>query len=705
MKLKLLMKAVCACIIGTSTVWAQKADSLNTIHLDLVTVSSFRVKSDLKEIPQNIQVLQKNDIREIPNESLNELLKKTAGVDVIEYPGFLANIGMRGFAPSALNGSYTLLLVNGLPAGTGNPSTLDLNNAEQVEVLKGPYSSFFGSGAMAGVINIVTPVSNDTIRGNVSLSIGSFDTYSFKAQTGGAVTNKLNFDFSAKMLTQNDNYKTGSHNIPDLSEYEKQIMGNTYEKRFQNTRFTKYDAHLRLGYTFMKDWKINLFENVFVADPIYDNGNFWGTYGSTQKIIQRWSQIISINGQVGIHSIKFSPHFSNENTNYYNNISDSNYITNTDNYKSYGFVLQDGIKLGNHYAIIGIDNHSKRYSNEAWANTDQRTTPYQPDYLNSANGAFLQLRFSFFENKLTSAVGARFDLTYFKVYKTDFLPSDNSNETYKTFNPNINIKYNFLPGLNVHAGAGTAFLAPTAFEKAGIYSTAYGVYAGNPNLQAEKSKSFDVGISYDNFKSGISADITFFDNKQSGMIGYDYSKQDTTSFRNAESAITNGIECSMAYDFGSLSGYRYSLKLYVNLMHLFKSDVIIDAITSPMKYVRKDNASFGVEYRNFKSFSFRLNGRFIGHKYEDNWLIGYDNNYNPVPINAADGNPIRPSLINDAVLKLPDFLVFDLSGSYSFSKKYSVGLSLQNLFNENYTEKDAYYMPGRTITAGFTYLF
>lgn len=701
---------ICASIMTFSSVFAEDTDSIRNIPIDTVTVSAFRVKSDLKEIPQNIQVLQKKDISEVPNESVDELLKKTAGVDVIEYPGFLSNIGMRGFPISALNGTYTMVLVNGLPTGTENPSTLDLNYVEQVEVLKGPYSSFFGSGAIAGVINIVTLMSIDTVKGNAGLSMGSFNTYSLKAQAGGAISNKFNFDFSAKMLSQNSDYKTGTHNLLPFSEYEKQIMDGTFGKTFQNTKFTKYDADFRLGYSFTKNWQINLFENVFVATPVYDNGNIWGIYGSTQKTIQRWSQAISLTGKAGINSLKFSPYFSNENTNYYNNTTDTNFVENRSNYKSYGFVLQDGIKLRDYYAIIGIDNHSQKYVNEVWASRDERSIPYQPDYLNSANGVFLQMRSNFLENKLTAAIGARYDLTYFSVYKTDFLRSVNSSKTYKTFNPNINLKYSILPEFNIHASAGTAFKAPTAFEKAGIYSIANYIYVGNVKLQAEKSKSFDVGVSYENSGNGIMAGATFFENRLNDMIVsfftyYPKVDVDTISFKNAQSAFSNGFECSLAYDFGSLCGYNYSLKLYANISHLFKSEVTVNAITNPMRYVRKDNASFGVEYRNLKSVSFRLNGRFIGHRYEDNWLIGYDSNYNPIPLTTANGTPIRPALINDAIIKYPDFLVFDITGNYSLAKKYSFGLALQNILNENYAEKDGYNMPGRMIIVSFNYLF
>ena len=42
-------------------------------------------------------------------------------------------------------------------------------------------------------------------------------------------------------------------------------------------------------------------------------------------------------------------------------------------------------------------------------------------------------------------------------------------------------------------------------------------------------------------------------------------------------------------------------------------------------------------------------------------------------------------------------MVFDFSASCPLIKNVSVGLNINNLFDENYTEKDGYNMPGRNF--------
>ena len=78
-------------------------------------------------------------------------MKNYSSVDVIQYPGFNATVGIRGFKPGK---AYTTVLINGIPTASENISTIALSDIAQVEILKGPFSSVYGTNAMGGVINI-----------------------------------------------------------------------------------------------------------------------------------------------------------------------------------------------------------------------------------------------------------------------------------------------------------------------------------------------------------------------------------------------------------------------------------------------------------------------------------------------------------------------------------------------------------------------
>jgi len=91
--------------------------------------------------------------------------------------------------------------------------------------------------------------------------------------------------------------------------------------------------------------------------------------------------------------------------------------------------------------------------------------------------------------------------------------------------------------------------------------------------------------------------------------------------------------------------------------------------------------SFGIEYNDFHLLNARLSARYLGSRYEDNYFTS-----------------IRPTLKN-SVLEHEPALVFDATVGVSIDGKNSVALTVKNLLDENYTEKDGYNMPGRSFGA------
>jgi vitamin B12 transporter len=692
--------------------YAQENDSSNINSIDEITVTAYRTNSELSKIPHQLKVIQSAEIISLPANGLDDLLKKSASVDVVQYPGFSSTISMRGFSPTS--SGNTLVLIDGIPVGTENISTLSLENVSQVEILKGPFSSFFGSNAMGGVINIGTKKSKEKLSGNTSFSYGSFNTFKINTRFGGRISNMLNFDFYANANAQRKNFKTGHHNLLKLSDYEKLIMDEkSYGAVSKNTKYWQYSVGGRLGFKLNENWEINVNQDYWTAKDIQTNGTFWGVYGAQGKDINRWSQNLSLEGKTSKQQIRFSPFFSNENNNFYNDVSASNFKISDYNFKTYGAILNDAISIGNHQLIIGMDNMSKKYVSKQWADVDSSASPYQPDYLNMATGIYMQANINLFKNKLNASIGARYDNIVFKLFKTELIESVNATENYNVFNPNFGIQYKFQQGLKLHAAGGRAFLAPDAFKVAGNYITSgmYGAsYKGNPDLKPETSVSFDFGLAFSSKKSGINTDITYFTTNYKDIVVYDYSNMDYVSFLNADNANMNGLEISFDYDFGALNNYLYKLKFYMEYTHLFNAKIKNESPAGnpqeQMKYVRMDKAVFGVEYDNMKGFTARINARYIGERFEDNWLYNYDYvTYEKIPYQDGNRQEIRPSLINENILKHPDFLIFDLSTSYTLKEKFVFGLKIDNLLDDNYTEKDSFYMPGRSYLVSLSFKF
>lgn len=687
-------------------------DTLAVKHLNLseVKVNASRVNAKMKDLPQKVDVITKRVIESSPAANMADLLKSNSALDIQQYSGINAGIGIRGFAAST-SSKYAVILINGKPAGTENIASIDLNNVERVEILKGPFSAQYGSDALGGVVNIVTKESTGKFGGSASLQYGSFQTSKANVSLGGSVSEKLDFDFSYAFHDQGKDYKVGDNNFYD-KDYAKTILdATTYGERMENTKFQKHSVNARIGYNFSENWKLNLNGSYFKGNDVETPGTFWHVYGMDSKDLERYTIGFDLTGKQGIHNFTFSPYYSNQKEKNFDLGNDS-YGDTKYTYKNYGFQLNDAIQIKDHTLAVGIDNNTQNYESLNYTTAGSLESPFQPDYNNIATGVYSQLHLKFFDGKLNASIGARGDNVKFKIEANEFLGNASKSEDYWVFTKNFGLKYNIVGGLSVHSSWGDAFLAPSAFQVAGEYQTAFGKTVGKADLDPEKSNTWDLGFGYQNFKKGINFDLTYFDTHHTDKIVTESLPNYDSTFENADKADMNGIELVASYDFGALSEYDYSLRFYVNYTHLLDATVKDKQsdgtyIESEMTYVRDNNASFGIDFDNLKGFSTRLNGRYIGHRYEDNYMFDADYSTYPAtktPINYK-GEDVRASLINDVVLRHPVYYVFDYSVNYQFNDHYSAGVTISNLFDENYSEKDGYNMPGRMIFAKFGYKF
>jgi len=185
-------------ILDQDTVLTLEAMSSMTLDelMELnISTGSF-LESDLREISVNMTVITKEQIEASGARHLTEALE-------VFVPGFQAMVnkwngyiwGMRGVA-SDRNTKF-IFLVNGHKMNTesrdGAMTELDLgllDDVEQIEVLRGPAGLVYGSGAIAGVINIVTKkYDSDGIQLGSKLTTWNMNTYAQELQV--AVSERL----------------------------------------------------------------------------------------------------------------------------------------------------------------------------------------------------------------------------------------------------------------------------------------------------------------------------------------------------------------------------------------------------------------------------------------------------------------------------------------------------------------------------------
>jgi outer membrane receptor protein involved in Fe transport len=150
-----------------------------------ITTGTF-LDFDLVRSPMSITVIERRDIIVSGARNLGELLE-------IYVPGFQLMVnkwngdiwGLRGTASD--RNTKIIFLINGLKLNTESrdgvftETTLGLmDDIERVEVLRGPAGLAYGSGAIAGVVNVITRQPEET-SGDVVLKYGSWDSASAEA--------------------------------------------------------------------------------------------------------------------------------------------------------------------------------------------------------------------------------------------------------------------------------------------------------------------------------------------------------------------------------------------------------------------------------------------------------------------------------------------------------------------------------------------
>lgn len=148
----------------------QPPDSVGVKQLDAVVVTATRTERRVGSLPMPVTVIGQPQIRQSGSLRLNDILREQTGLAIVNDHG--QGLQVQGFGPD-----YTLILVDGEPlvgrtAGTLELSRLTVGNIKQIEIVKGPSSSLYGSEALAGVVNIITE-NPDRTRGSVSARYGA----------------------------------------------------------------------------------------------------------------------------------------------------------------------------------------------------------------------------------------------------------------------------------------------------------------------------------------------------------------------------------------------------------------------------------------------------------------------------------------------------------------------------------------------------
>ena len=706
-----------------------------TINLQEVVVVGTRSPQKTANLTQDIQVINKETIKKMGVSDITDVLKQAAGVDVVEYPGLLSGIGIRGFRPQ--NGSLNmkaLILIDGRPAATTNLAMIDLNNIERIEVLSGPASAIYGPQAMGGVVNIVTTHTSGKLAGNASLSGGSFGSWGAGVAVGGNLSKSIDFDLNTGKESQDKNFQLGKgnffRNLLGQKSIENHFLKTGITQNMddtrgdgvvrQNTIFDKEHVNGRVGVKLDKNWKLNMSGEYVWANHVNTPGDLSdGTKKPAIKDANRYSADLSLEGRLAANNNLTIKGFTGKESN-------TDYTTYEDQYlpdysvvtvaitpfKSYihstkwtGMSIIDVLNTGNHSFTFGIENQSAVFNSHLFDQSGTEGISYNPDYNQSNTGIFAQGNLMLMDKKLIVSTGVRLDLMNYKILKTKFFNNKERIADNQVFSPSLGIKYhinnNFALRASVSKGYSPADIYSIAgyTEQADWYKVKHvGIIQGNPDLKNMESVTSEAGFIVTSKNDKLRLEVTYFNTvyknnaieKMTFPTGTKLTATgDTidsyTSYVNASKSLIQGLETSVT---ANLSGNdNYSLNTGLHLNHYFKAEEIVDEygvgeIKEKMYNVGTNTIRFDFNFQHKNGLFAGLNARYVSGRFDRNW-------------------DYWDQLVET---KYADFVVMNLNLGYRY-KNHQLTLLVNNLTDENYYEKRGFNLPGRSFTLKYVYSF
>ena len=205
--------------------------------LEEIAVFATRIPSKISDLPFAVSRVDRDHIQLARQQlGLDEALATIPGLFFQNRYNFAQDlrIAIRGFGARANFGIRGIRIIADdipltLPDGQGSVDAIDLGSAEQIEVIRGPFSAVYGA-ASGGVINIRTEDGPETPFIAGRLNLGSYGYRQIQAKAGGdnGPWNGL-VNVSSTRL---DGYR-------DHSEYRSDLLNSKFRYQFnEGSRLT-----------------------------------------------------------------------------------------------------------------------------------------------------------------------------------------------------------------------------------------------------------------------------------------------------------------------------------------------------------------------------------------------------------------------------------------------------------------------------------
>ena len=526
----------------------------NVIPLGEVQVSSLRVNRRIKELPVPLAVVGSNSFLKLSASTLSNVLASEPGIAMGSDGVWSTSINIRGLSENRL---VTLIDGDRIETATdltASLSMVDVNDIERVEVIKGAQSSLYGTGAMGGIVNIITRDGHFAGKPYVS----------GKVISGYASANK-HFNGHAEVNTGSEKWyfrlSSAYSNADDI---------RTPEGILQNSQFTSRNVTAKAGFKPFENhllkvqYQDNRSSNVGIPGGDAFPGPAEATYTNiSRQLLSASYEISDIAGKPASLKLSyFTQYIQRDVAMIPNTVTETpltsgsqrvtpELVSPTGNHLTHGAQLQGTWNFTDKNTLIaGVDLWSRKLTtvrtkiikseilNPAGAvvktnNLIRGETP-TPESSFSSAGIHIQNESHLLNDKLTLIIGGRVDLIGAKNQegrdidylivngiRNDTPPNQRitfeaGNESSISWSANSGMLYKLYKETDLSLNLARSFRSPSLEERFKYIDLGNYVRLGDPDLRPESGYSADLGIRI--WKPKFNFQINTFVNQISNMI-------------------------------------------------------------------------------------------------------------------------------------------------------------------------------------------
>jgi len=179
--------------------------------IEVIEVTTQKRVENSQEVPIALTAFSTGDLRKLGAQTINDIGGATPGLDTNSRAVTQPKIGIRGLT-STNSGigaeSNVVVYQDGVYSGRSGGATMNFNDIERIEVLKGPQGTLFGKNAAAGAIVIVSKKPHEDFEANYRLTLGNYDKRKIEGLINIPLSDDVYFRASA-VVNQRDGYLDG----------------------------------------------------------------------------------------------------------------------------------------------------------------------------------------------------------------------------------------------------------------------------------------------------------------------------------------------------------------------------------------------------------------------------------------------------------------------------------------------------------------